>query len=352
MQQATQTRPATASPIAHLTRQRKAAIIVQLLVSDGNRIALKDLPEQVQEDLTRELGEIRLVDRDTVNAVAEEFVGLLEAIGLSAPGDPVAALEALADLISPDLLAKLRDRLAGGGSVDPWVVVLNFDDATLREVLEAEDLQIGAILLSKLPVGRAATLLSALPGARARAVAIAVKSTGDVAPAAVARIGQALAASYGARKATAFGKAPSARMGDILNSASSQARSAMLGELEDADSAFAQDVRRAIFTFEDIPDRLEGADVPTCLRDVDQGDLACGIAYATAAGGRLRAAADFLLDNLSQRMAGQIRDAGEDMGEISDADGEAALGAIGRAIRTLCDSGDVRLKPAADVDDR
>ncbi|RYH03302.1 flagellar motor switch protein FliG [Salipiger sp. IMCC34102] len=340
--------PDAGTPPQQLTRQRKAAIIVQLLINDGNRLALSSLPERIQEDLTREIAAIRLVDRDTVNAVAEEFVALLDAIGLSAPGDPLATLEAMSDLISPELLATLREKIESGGQVERWGTVLNLDDATIRQILETEDLQVSAVLLSKLPVARAARLLGALPGERARRIAVAVKTTGDIAPVAVTRIGQALAASYGSLRQPAFGKAPSARMGDILNSSSSKARNTMLGDLEEADRDFATDVRRAIFTFEDIPDRLEQFDVPGCLRDVDPTELARGVAFAIAEGGQLREAADFLLNGLSQRMAQQIRDAGDDMGEIPTSDGEDAVGAIAAVIRDQADAGTIRLKAPKD----
>ena len=327
-----------------LSRRRKAAIIVQLLVSDGNRVPLTQLPEHLQEDLTRELAAIRLVDRDTVNAVAEEFVGLLDAIGLCAPGGPSEALDALADLISPSLLARLRERF-GSTPADPWPALLNLEDSAVVDILLHEDLQIGAVLMSKLPVSRAARLLARLPGDRARRIAIAVKTTQEIAPQAVLRIGQALLAGHGAARPTAFERPPGARMGDILNSAPPATRTSVLNDLDDADSDFASDVRRAIFTFEDIPTRLEAADVPVCLRDADAGDVARAIAFAQAAGGAPAAAAEFILSSLPQRMAGQIRDAAEDAGTVPQEEGEAAMTAVGAAIRALVDAGEVRLIP-------
>ena len=78
-----------------LSPRRKAALIVQLMISDGGKLSLDQLPEHLQELLAHELGAIRLVDRDTVNAVAAEFADLLGAIGLSSPGGPAAALDVL-----------------------------------------------------------------------------------------------------------------------------------------------------------------------------------------------------------------------------------------------------------------
>ena len=46
-----------------LSRKRKAAMIVQLLIGDGGKLKLSQLPEEMQVLLARELGAIRLVDR-------------------------------------------------------------------------------------------------------------------------------------------------------------------------------------------------------------------------------------------------------------------------------------------------
>lgn len=43
----------TARP--QLTKRRKAAVVVQMLLADGQRLSLSRLPEDVQLDLTREL---------------------------------------------------------------------------------------------------------------------------------------------------------------------------------------------------------------------------------------------------------------------------------------------------------
>lgn len=67
-------------------RRRKAAMVVQLMLADGQKMPLSRLPEDVQVNLTRELAALRLVDRDTLHAVAEEFLHALESVGLAEIG--------------------------------------------------------------------------------------------------------------------------------------------------------------------------------------------------------------------------------------------------------------------------
>lgn len=102
-----------------LDRRRKAAMVVQLLVADGQKIALSRLPEEVQINLTRELAALRLVDRETLHAVAEEFAREIEAVGLTAMGGVEGALAALAGQISPEAQARVRREAAAARGMDP-----------------------------------------------------------------------------------------------------------------------------------------------------------------------------------------------------------------------------------------
>ncbi len=56
-----------------LTRQQKAAIVVRFLMNEGADINLSQLPPALQANLTREIADLRLVDRATLTEVIEEF---------------------------------------------------------------------------------------------------------------------------------------------------------------------------------------------------------------------------------------------------------------------------------------
>ena len=336
-------KPKVAAPLPGLTRRRKAAMIVQLLINEGSAFSLSDLPEHIQESLTEELGKIRLVDRDTLNAVAGEFADILESIGLSAPGGIAAALAALTDHISPTLARKLQSQLDAQKGSDPWVRILSLDDTDLNPILTSESVEVGAVLLSKLPVDRAAKILGMVPGELARRITFAVSQTETVQPAVVARIGAGLVDDYCKTVVTAFEKPPVARVGAILNSSPAAIRDDMLDSLDSEDAEFAKSVRKAIFTFLDIPSRLKPIDIASCLRAIDPDELTRAIAAALAAGDELANAAEFILANISQRMAGQIREDAAEAGTPKQAVGEEAMNAVTAAIRQLADDGTITL---------
>ncbi|NDV01041.1 flagellar motor switch protein FliG [Pseudoroseicyclus sp. CLL3-39] len=330
-----------------LSRRRKAAMVVQMLLRDGTDISLSKLPEEVQLDLTRELGQLKVIDRATVEAVANEFLNDLESVGLTAPGGLEGALATLRDRLSPAAAARLH-RETPSGATDPWSLVAALKVEHLVPIMENECTEVAAVTLSKLPAGKAAELLGKLPGERARRVAFAVNQTSGISPAAVARIGRALAAEYGERPPTAFADMPEARLGTILNSSQPKTRDEVLEALDAEAPDFAKGVRKAIFTFANISDRVQPLDLPKVTRNVENDTLVTALAGAAQTGGDEGAAAEFILSSLPGRMAEALREGVAERGRVKKAEGEAAMADVVTAIRAAVEAGEISLIDVGD----
>lgn len=83
-------------------------------------------------------------------------------------------------------------------------------------------------------------------------------------------------------------------------------------------------------------------DAPKITRLVDQPVLVTALAAAMGKPG-LEEAAEFLLANISQRLAQGLREEMAERGKIKDKDAEAAMAAVISAIRTLEASGEITL---------
>ena len=328
-------------------RRRKAAIIVQCLLNAGDRPPLAALPESAQVDLAREMGRLDAVDRLTLDAVAAEFADHLDALALPSPRGTEGALAALSAHISPAAAARLRAE-AAGDLTDPWRAIAALDPAALVAAISAESLEVAAVILSKLPVAKAAEVLGLLPGERARRITYAVSRTSGVSPAAVRRIGEAVAAQRCAGRLPAFAITPVERVGAILNSSRQATRDEMLDGLDAEDRAFGAQVRRAIFTFAHLPARVRPADLPKTLRAVDARVSAMALAYSRALGGNFAAAADFVLANIPTRLGDSLREEMETLGPVRERDGEAAQAAVVAAIRDAVAAGEIALVVPAD----
>ncbi len=341
----------TGRPLAPstMTGRQKAAIIVRLLLSEGGNLPLRDLPDHLQAALTEQIGSMRSVDRDTLRNVVEEFLTRLESVGLSFPGGIDGALQMLDGHISATAASRLKRLASASAKADPWDRIAALDPEKLLPVLTEESVEVGAVMLSKLAVSRAAELLGKLPGDRARRIAYAVSQTGNIDPETVRQIGLSLVGQLEAQPIRAFDTDPVERVGAILNFSPAATRDDVLQGLTETDTDFATQVRRAIFTFADIPARIEGRDISKVTRGVDQATLIN--ALAGAAGDDDRAAAEFILSNMSQRMAASLREEMAERGKVKDKDAEAAMTAIIVAIRDLESAGELVLKTSDEDDD-
>lgn len=324
-----------------LSNLEKAAVVVRLLLNEGADIPLEALPEDLQARLIKQMGSMGLVDRVTLDAVAEEFAEALEGIGLSFPHGLAGALSAMDGKINPTTAARLRREAGVRQMGDPWQRLRALPPEELAEIAEAESTEVAAVMLSKLDTAKAAALLGKLPGPVARRITYAISQTGRVTPEAVDRIGWSLAAQIDARPILAFADRPEKRVGNILNQSPQTTRDQVMSALDEEDAAFAVSVRKVLFTFADIPRRVATRDVPAIIRVADPDQLVIALAAATE--GEEAAVAEFLLSNMSARMADNLRDEIREQGKIKRVDGEAAMTALIAGIRTLEEEGALKL---------
>jgi flagellar motor switch protein FliG len=338
---ATRFMPAQSAPRA-LTKAQKAAVIVRFLIAEGSSIPLQSLPEQMQADLTQTMAQLRLIDRTTLAEVVDEFLSELEQVGLAFPGGLEGALAAMDGHLGPNAVTRLR-RIAGKTSqADPWDRLVDQPSDKILPLMLGESIEVGAVILSKLPVPKAAELLGLMPGPRAQRTAYAVSQTNGISPDTVRRIGAALVAQLDAEPPRAFDSPPVQRVGAILNMAAATLRDDVMKGLEQTDASFADAVRRAIFTFVHIPRRIHARDVPKIIRLVEQSVLVTALAAASAKPD-LADGVDFFLNNMSQRMAQGIREEINARGRVREKDAEAAMNVVVAAIRELQASGDLAL---------
>lgn len=332
----------------NLGKRAKAAVIVRLLLNEGADIPLEDLPDDLQAALTQQMGTMRLIDRDTLQATVAEFAEELEGLGLTFPKGIAGALTALDGRISEQTAKRLRKEAGVRQAGDPWDRLRSEDLDSLQRLAESESVEVAAVMLSKLDTGMAAKLLGQLPGPLARRIIYAVSQTNDIRPDAVDRIGLALAAQLDAKPVLAFEEGPIERVGEILNVSTAVTRDDVLTGLDETDAEFAQAVRKALFTFAHIPVRIDPREASKVTRAVEQNVLVTALSYALK-DEKMATAADFLLTNMSTRLADTLRETIAEGGAPTLKDGEEALTALVIAARDLAERGEITLLSTGDA---
>lgn len=328
-------------PARKVTAPEKAAIVVRFLMNEGAQVPIDALPDNLQAELTQQMGSLRRIDRATLISVIDEFATELEETGLTFPAGVAGALSELDGKISAGAAARIRKRTGVRAIGDPWEQLFELDADKLLTLIEDESIEVAAVLLSKIDVKKAAQMLAEMPGERARRITYAVSLTNSVTPDAVDRIGRSLISQLDEEPVLAFNTKPEDRVGAILNSSRSLMRDALLDGLDDDDQHFASEVRKAIFTFKHIVERVDARDIPAVLKSVDNDTLVT--ALASASDEAAKASADFILENTSSRMADQLREAIGERGSVSEEDGETAMADVVAGVRDLAQSGEILL---------
>lgn len=323
-----------------LSARQKAAIIVRLVLAEGEDIDLSRLPTGLQTDLAQEMALMGIVDRKTRNAVVAEFCELLESVGLSFPGDIDGTLDLLDGHLSADTTDRLRRMAALNGTGDPWDRIANMSPALLSALARTEAVEIAAVMFSKLPVPRAAEVFGLLDTELARQIAYAMSLTGGISTAALRRIGAALIQAADAVPQPPLEGQAGEKVGAILNSSPSSMRDSVLDGLDQEDADFAGEVRKTIFTWAHIPARIDPRDIARITREVENPVLIKALAGAR---GKDQATVDFLLGGISSRLAESMREEMEALGKVSIKDTEEAMDQVVAAIRRMEASGDLFL---------
>ncbi|MCY4334530.1 MAG: flagellar motor switch protein FliG [Litoreibacter sp.] len=334
--------PALAGP-------QKAAIIVQMILSEGGSLPLTSLSSTGQARLMKDFVEIGRVDKATMESVVADLERDMSMLGLSFPRSVADALETLEAHLNPDVVDDLRGKLGLAAPPSPWLQITEMPVSKLIELIPAEDTKVAAIVLSKLDPEQASEVLDRMPPEEATELAFAMQSTKKVSPEMLNKVGQSLLHALPKEKPKAFSDAPELRVANMLNSASPDRRDELLEQLAEKDPEFAANVRSNIFTFGDIATRIKDVDVLKITRDLSQEELVLAMAYAMETE---KEACEFILSNISSRMADAMREEIADSDEIGKKQGEDAMGKVTTAVRALADLGEISIMPPPSDDDK
>lgn len=323
-----------------LTPRQKAAVVVRYMLAEGAELDLSTLPPSAQAALAQEMAIMDLVDKETRDAVITEFCDQLESVAFAFPGSIDGALSLLDGHLSDATTSRLRRMAVLNGVSDPWERVASMTGPVLAELARIEAVEVAAVMLANLPVARAAEVFRLIDPELARQIAYAMSLTSTIEAPALRRIGLALVQAADSLPQPALEGGPVEKVGALLNFAQASTRDAVLEGLTDDDAEFAENVRKAIFTWANIPARIDTRDVPRVVREVEGTTMLKAMAGAS---GKDAPTVDFILSALSSRLAESMREEMAAMGKVSAQNREDAMSEVVATIRRMEADGDLFL---------
>ena len=317
------------------TGVQKAAILLITLGPEKAATIFKHLKEDEIEELTLEIANTRSVSPQTKEEVLEEFYQVCLAQQYIAEGGIGYAKELLENALGTDKAMEVIGRLTASLQVKPFEFVRKADASQLLNFIQDEHPQTIALILSYLPAGQAAQIISALPPDRQADVAMRIATMDRTSPDVIKEVERVLEtklASLVNQEYNVIGGVDA--VVEILNTVDRGTEKHIMESMEIEEPELADEIRKKMFVFEDIL-LLDDRAIQRVLRDVDNSDLAIALKGAN------EQVQNAIFNNLSKRLASMIKEDMDFMGPVRMKDVEEAQQKIVNIIRKLEDSAEI-----------
>jgi len=324
-----------------LTRQQKAAVIIGVLGAETAGPVLEQLGETSLRHFTHAMSGLGRIDADQVRATIAEFLGELAQDDDAIRGGLGQARELLEQHVAEGLLSRILDEAETPSAHNVWQKLTKVNEEALADFLAREHPQTAAVVISKFSPEHAARILNRLDPDLAREVVTGLPRAASLDPRIISAIGNTLSRGFLAnQREDGLKRDPADKVGAIMNFTSPAMRDHILEHIEAEQPEFASEIRRKMFTMEDIPTRVHSRGAAAIVRSVEREVLLKSI-YATRE--RAPEIGEFLLGNISSRMAEQLREELEQITNLRRKDGEDAEAEVIRVIRDLVARGEIEL---------
>ena len=324
-----------ATSLDTLTGLRKAAILMVTLGADASAAIMRQLSEPEIEELTIEISKIRELTPTTVEGVLEEFSQLAQARSYIVQGGVGYAREVLLKAVGNERTDEILDRLQVSLQPQLFGAVRKTDPKHLSDFIRREEPQKIALILANLEAEMAAQVITHLPPEARIDVVQRLATMEMTSPEVIKQIDQVLErrlATHFSQEVSIVGGAKA--VAEILNRVDRTAEKQIFEGLEPANPQLAEEIRRLMFTFDDIA-RLDDRSMQRLLKEVDQKELARALKAAA------ESVAQKIFANLSERAQTMLRQEIEYLGPVRLRDVEDAQGKIVRIVRALEEAGEI-----------
>ncbi|MBD5499763.1 MAG: flagellar motor switch protein FliG [Lachnospiraceae bacterium] len=314
---------------------QKAAILLIALGPERSSTIFKHLKEEEIEELTLEIANTRSVTPQIKEEVIDEFYEVCLAQQYIAEGGIAYAKDLLEKALGSDKAMDVIGKLTASLQVKPFEFVRKADPSQLLNFIQDEHPQTIALILSYLPAGQAALIVSALPPERQSDVAKRIAMMDRTSPDVIKEVEKVLESKLSSlvnQDYTIIGGVDA--VVDILNTVDRGTEKHIMETLEIEEPELADEIRKKMFVFEDIL-LLDDRAIQRVLRDVDNNDLALALKSANE---QVQTA---VFNNLSKRLAVMIKEDMDFMGPVRMKDVEEAQQKIVNIIRKLEDSAEI-----------
>jgi len=317
--------------------REKAAIFLIVMGKEMSAKIFKQMSEDEIEELALEISNVRKIDPNLQSEIMRDFNEAYMAQNYMMEGGIEYAREILNKAIGQQRAYELIGKLTSSLQVRPFDFARKLDAAQLLNIIQNEQPQTIALILSYLDTKQSSVILRSLPSEIQSEVIAKIACMGKTSPEhikEVERIFEKKLANVGVSDYTKVGGVSTAV--DILNAIDRSTEKHILETLSLDNYELSEEIKSQMFLFEDII-KLTSPSMQRVLRDVSNDDLVLALK------GVKDNVADFVFTNLSKRMQEMIKEEISIKGPVRLKNVEEAQQKIVSIIRMLEESGEITI---------
>lgn len=312
--------------IDHISLPQRAAII---LVSMGPEYAApiaEKLTDLHLRKFVEALKQLHEVPREAMLAVVADFVVQMNGRKNTMMAGPERAMEMAEKVLDSDRLKRLSAASMSKPTADPesdvWGALAEKPIEKIIEFLLKQKTEISTYIISKLPTDLAGEILSTIPDETSVEYVKVLSENRKVAPFAQRAIEKLIRKNCLEVVEVATNDAAIEYTAELLSMVSKDKRDKLLTDLESNDAERAKAIRKGMLTFEDLPVRLPTTAIQIIFKDYPKEELLVALQAGETESAEC---VEFLLANISQRMAERMKEDIEALPEITPAESDKAI---------------------------
>jgi flagellar motor switch protein FliG len=321
--------------MAGMNAEQKAAVLLVALGPDMSSQVLKHLKEDVVEQLTLQIANMRKITPAEKDMVMEDCYQMSLAEDALVQGGIDYARDLLEKSLGSHKAVEILNRLQGALQTVPFDFIKRADPHQILNFIQNEHPQTIALILSHLGPDQAASILRQLPQDVqidvTKRIAIMERATPDV----IMEVERVLERKISSVFTQEYAAAGGVRaVAEIMNRMDRSTEKVVMEKLEEENPELADDIKRLMFVFDDIL-ALDDRAIQMIMRDVEQKDVVLALKGASdGVKGKI-------LKNMSTRARQMILEDMEVMGPVRLKATEEAQQKIINVIRRFEEMGEI-----------
>jgi flagellar motor switch protein FliG len=312
-----------------LTGPEKSAILLLILGEDIAALLLKYLNDQEVQRISNYMSHMREVDAAIGTRILEEFYEMVGGVSGMIAGGKEYVKTLLQKALDPEKAKWIIDNLSVPILETGLEALRWLDPKTIARFLRSEHPQTIAVIVAHLDSPQAGTVLSALPSALRGEVVLRIAKLERIPPGVIQELDTILQNELRDTGALETGKVGGVQaVAEILNNVDQASEREIMGQIEEANAALAEEIRQLMFVFEDLI-TVDDRGMQMILKEIAKEDLT--LSMKTASEG-LR---EKIFRNMSQRAAEMLQEEIEMMGPVRINDVEKAQQKITQVAKRL-----------------